>query len=213
MTVSDVESGSQLERAFLAVDRLEVERLVREALGGAPPDAVLERLVVPALDAVGVAWERGAASLSQVYMAGRITEDLLARLLPQAPPPPGSPRVVLGVLEDQHVLGKRMVQAYLAAAGQPVLDLGAGLTAAAMAERAAGEGATVVMVSTLMLRAALRVQDLVEGLRARGCGARVVVGGAPFRLDPGLWQRVGADAWAPAASQAPALALRHGGRP
>jgi len=120
---------------------------------------------------------------------------------------------VLGVLEDQHVLGKRMVQAYLAAAGQPVLDLGAGLTAAALAERAAGEGAKVVMVSTLMLRAALRVQDLVEGLRARGCGAAVVVGGAPFRLDPGLWRRVGADAFGASASEAPALAVRLGRRP
>ena len=202
--------GSQLEHAFLAVDRPEVERLLTAALATGRPDEVLERLVVPALDRVGLAWEAGAASLSQVYMAGRLTEDLLGRLLPLAAPPAARPRVALGVLEDQHVLGKRMVRAYLAAAGQPVLDLGAGLTPAAMAERAAGEGAAVVMVSTLMLRAALRVQDLVEALRARGSRAAVVVGGAPFRLDAGLWRRVGADACGASASEAPALAARLG---
>ncbi len=213
VTLAEETACSLLERAFLAVDRPEVERLVATALQGERPDQVLERLVVPALDQVGHAWESGTVSLSQVYMAGRITEDLLGRLLPQAPAAAGTPRVILGVLEDQHVLGKRMVRAYLAAAGQAVLDLGAGLTPAAMAERAAGEGATVVMVSTLMLRAALRVQDLVEALRARGCQAAVVVGGAPFRLDPGLWRRVGADAFGASAGEAPALAVRLGRRP
>jgi methanogenic corrinoid protein MtbC1 len=211
--VTDEEPELRLERAFLAVDRLEVERVVTTALAGARPDQVLEQVVVPALDRVGRAWEAGAASLSQVYMAGRMTEDLLGRLLPQAMPQADRPRVVLGVLEDQHVLGKRMVHAYLAAGGLSVLDLGAGLTAAALAERTAGEGAAVLMVSTLMIRSALRVQDVVEALRARGCAAAVVVGGAPFRLDPALWRRVGADAWGASASEAPGLALRLGRRP
>jgi len=202
-----------LERALLAVDRPEVIRLVTEALGSAPPDQVLEHLLVPALDRLGVAFEEGVASLSQVYMAGRITEDLLGQLLPLPRTGVDRPRVALGVLEDQHVLGKRMVHAYLGASGHAVLDLGAGLAPAAMAERAVGEGAAVLMVSTLMLRSALRVQDLVEALRARGSTAAVVVGGAPFRLDPGLWQRVGADGWGASASEAPGLATRLGRRP
>ena len=203
----------RLERAFLAVDRREADRIVQAALEGTPPEQVIDTLLVPALDQVGSAWERGGVSLSQVYMAGRLAEDLIARLLPRPAPPPGAPRVALGVLEDQHVLGKRLVLAYLQTSGVPVLDLGAGLSAADLAERAAGEGASVVMVSTLMLRAALRVQDVVEALRARGSKAPVVVGGAPFRLDPGLWQRVGADAFGASAGEAPALAARLGGRP
>lgn len=202
-----------LERAFIAVDRARVTRLVRDALDAATPEQVIDQLLVPALDRVGSAWEEGSVSLSQVYMAGRLAEDLVTRLLPRPARPAGAPRVALAVLEDQHVLGKRLVLAYLHTAGLPVLDLGAGLSARDLAERAAGEGATVVMISTLMLRAALRVQDVVDGLRTRGCRAPVVVGGAPFRLDPGLWQRVGADAWGPSASDAPRLALALGVRP
>jgi methanogenic corrinoid protein MtbC1 len=199
-----------LVRALLSVDRPEVVRLVTAAAATSDPGSVLETLLVPALDEVGRAWESGGASLSQVYMAGRIAEDLLARHLPHGPPAPGTPRVALGVLEDQHVLGKRMVHAYLSASGLPVLDLGAGLSAAALAERAAGEGASMLLVSTLMLRSALRVQDLVAALRGRGSRAPVVVGGAPFRLDPGLWQRVGADGFGASAAEAPALVARLG---
>jgi len=208
----DVPPKVLLERALLAVDRPEVLRLVTEAMSTARPDQVLEHLLVPALDQVGLAFEAGTASLSQIYMAGRITEDLLGPLLPLPRPGIDRPRVVLGVLEDQHLLGKRMVHAYLGASGHRVLDLGAGLRPSDMAERAAGEGAAVVMVSTLMLRSALRVQDLMEALRARGSAAAVVVGGAPFRLDPGLWQRVGADAWGASASEAPGLVTRLGRR-
>lgn len=197
-----------LERELLAVDRAAVGELVSGALGqGASPHQVVDELLVPALDRIGAAWEAGHASLSQVYMAGRIVEELTARFAPDAPAGEGQgTRVALGVLEDQHVLGKRMVAAHLRAAGATVLDLGAALSPADFAARAAGEGAAVVMVSTLLLRSALAVETLVGELRARGSAAPVIVGGAPFRLDPGLWRKVGADGFGRSAAEAPALA-------
>jgi methanogenic corrinoid protein MtbC1 len=57
----------------------------------------------------------------------------------------------------------------------------------------------------LMLRAVKQVPLLVAGLRARGSTAKVIVGGAPFRLDTDLWRSVGADAGAIKASEAPGL--------
>jgi methanogenic corrinoid protein MtbC1 len=44
-----------------------------------------------------------------------------------------------------------------------------------------------------MYPSALRVRDVVNGLAARGSKAKVVVGGAPFRLDAKLGEAVGAD--------------------
>lgn len=193
-----------VERALLAVDRDAVRAAVDVFLLAGPPRAVLDDVLVPALDRVGGAFEAGTASLSQVYMAGRIVEDLAARLLPPERAAKG-PRVAVAVLEDRHVLGKRMVLAHLRAAGADVRDLGEGLSAAELATRVAGEGAAVVMISTLMLRSALAVADVIAGLRATGSRARVVVGGAPFRLDPGLWRHVGADACGRSAADAPHL--------
>jgi methanogenic corrinoid protein MtbC1 len=97
------------------------------------------------------------------------------------------------------------------AAGWPLQYLGHGLTAEALAARAAADGVRVLLVSTLMLRAALQVRELVRALRAARAPARVVVGGAPFRIDPTLWREVGADAMGAKASDAPALVERWAG--
>lgn len=49
----------------------------------------------------------------------------------------------------------------------------------------------MLMLSVLMLRSALDVSRVRAGLRAGGRGVVLVVGGAPFRLDPGLAAEVG----------------------
>ena len=72
-----------LERELLAVDRVAVRSLVDGSLrAGATPHDVVEELLVPALDRIGASWEAGLTSLSQVYMAGRIVEELSS--LPEA---------------------------------------------------------------------------------------------------------------------------------
>jgi methanogenic corrinoid protein MtbC1 len=201
---------ARAEQALLAVDLL----LAREALAGAAAvlgaRGALEAVLVPALDRVGERWDAGEASLSQVYMAGRYAEVLSDQLLPLEAPPADALRIGLAVLEDQHLLGKRMVMAHLRAAGLSPLDLGDGVSAALLAARAIAARVEVLLVSTLMLRAALAVKDLVALLRAGGSAARVVVGGAPFRLDPSLWRSTGADACGRVAADAPRLALALG---
>ncbi len=52
----------------------------------------------------------------------------------------------------------------------------------------------VLLISTLMLPSALQVKDVVAALRQRENSTKVIVGGAPFRMDHDLWRRVDADA-------------------
>ena len=203
----------QLEQAFLAVDLAAAREAMAGAVCAVGAGRAIERVLVPALDRVGDRWSGGAASLSQVYMAGRYAERLSDELLPPAAPPEGALRVGVAVLEDQHLIGKRMVVAHLRAAGLAPIDLGDGVTAATLAERTVAARVEVLLVSTLMLRAALAVKDLVGLLRQRGSTARVVVGGAPFRLDPELWRAAGADACGLVAADAPRLARWLGRRP
>jgi len=99
----------------------------------------------------------------------------------------------MAVLEDHHVLGKRIVLAALHASGFSVEDFGsAGVEE--LAERTVSEAVEVLLISTLMLPSALHVPVLRERIEARGSHPVIVVGGAPFRLDPRLWTEVGADA-------------------
>jgi len=205
-TAAEVEA---FETALLALDRGALERQL-EQLGHEL--ARIEPLVAGALERLGRRWERGEASLSQIYMAGKLCEELVARALPTEARVGGAgPKLGIVVLEDHHALGKRIVHACLRAAGFDVEDLGQGRTVDEIVAACRASRLQLVLVSTLMLPAALRVAELVRRLRAEGLTTRVVVGGAPFLLDEELFREVGADAMGRSAADAVALARRFTG--
>jgi methanogenic corrinoid protein MtbC1 len=188
----------EFEEALLTVNRDGAQRVL-ESRAQTPLTERLDGIVVPAFDRIGKAWTEGTVALSQVYMAGRIVEELLASGRTRSPD--RRPRVAITVLEDHHMLGKRMVASILTATGIDVEDLGR-TTVDELVERVRVEGYELVLISVLMLPSALRVRDVVEKLGTLGRPVRVIVGGAPFRLDPTLAQRVGAHAFGATASDA-----------
>jgi methanogenic corrinoid protein MtbC1 len=191
------------QAALLSLDRVTARQVTVERQDGLEPLRVAEAIVAPALERIGEGWERGEIALSQVYMAGRISEELVDGLLPPSEHTrKHQPRMAIGVLEDYHLLGKRLVYAILRAAGYELADYGHGLSAAEMAQRALREDIEVLLISTLMLRSALRVSDVRALLEEADSPMRIVVGGAPFRFDDGLWKEVGAYAMGSDASQA-----------
>jgi len=201
----------RLEQALLDADRPAAAAALAAARAREGAGAV-ERVLVPALERIGAGWEQGRLALSQVYMAGRICEDLAEAILPTAGTLRRSGEAIgIAVLEDHHLLGKRIVTATVRSAGWPIQDLGHGMSAQALAARVAGSGIRVLLVSTLMLRAALHVGELVRLLRAGNTPVRVLVGGAPFRIDRELWREVGADAMGASASDALPLLERFAG--
>ncbi|MFH1463479.1 MAG: cobalamin-dependent protein [Pseudomonadota bacterium] len=188
--------AARLEDALLRLDRAAVGALLRELSGPTALSriALADEVIAPALLSIGEAWDTGEAALSQVYMAGRLIEAALEEHLPPAPPRPGAPRIGVGVLEDHHALGKRIVCAVLSSGGYDVRDLGSGLTAERLVDRAVEEGVDLLMVSVLMLNRALHVAEVRRQLTARGLtGITLAVGGAPFIHDPDLSRLVGAD--------------------
>ena len=155
----------------------------------------LEAVVVPALEHIGFAWEHGQLSLSQVYMAGRICEKAVSELLPaHQPSRPNSPKLAIGVIKDYHSLGKRMVISALRSSGYDLLDYGHGLSVDDLIRMALRDKLDVLMISCLMLTSAMHIRDVVTGLNRANHFPAIIVGGAPFRLDPGLWKEVGATA-------------------
>jgi methanogenic corrinoid protein MtbC1 len=179
--------------ALLTLNRDKARRALISARDDSDSLVHIEQIVIPALKEIGEMWERGVTALSQVYMAGRISEELIDELLPagkgRSRP---SPKMAIGVLEDYHALGKRLVYSTLRASGYTLLDYGHGLSVERMADLALEDGIEVLLVSTLMLRSALKVENLVSKLQAAGSTAKVVVGGAPFRYDAELWKETGA---------------------
>lgn len=185
-----------LEEALLAVERERVLEVLKRALDeGVAPLDLAENCVTPVLESLGAAWESGHLALSQIYMAGRLSEEAVQALLPSPEVLRGpGPSIALALLEDFHALGKRMVQVVLRSAGYACEDYGR-VTVEGLLRRVQEEGPDLVLISTLMFRSALQVEKVKAGLLQAGLRTPVHVGGAPFRLRPGLWKDVGADGW------------------
>jgi methylmalonyl-CoA mutase cobalamin-binding domain/chain len=188
--------------ALVKVDRIKAREIFVELSEGREEFEVLEEMVVSSLERIGDDWEKGNASLSQVYMSGVICEELIDKFIPSMEiKRKSNPRMAIAVLQDHHGLGKRIVYSVLRAGGYELLDFGIGVSVDKMIELAIENDIEVLLISTLMLPAALRVKEVKKGLEDRGFDAKIIVGGAPFRLDENLWKRVDADACARNASE------------
>ena len=75
-------SVNSFREALASLDRVGADSIFRQALKTLTPIQAVEQVVVPALEQIGVAWEAGNVSLSQVYMSGRFCEELVESVLP-----------------------------------------------------------------------------------------------------------------------------------
>ena len=159
----------------------------------------VKHVVVPALERIGSGWETGRIALTQVYMAGRICEELVEKILPrEAPDRKSQPKMAITVLKDYHLLGKRIVLSALRASGYELKDYGR-MDVNELVQQTLEDQIEMLFISALMLPSALKVASVKKQLEQSKSPPRIVVGGAPFRLDETLWKEVGADAmgWDP----------------
>lgn len=154
----------------------------------------LEEVMYESLETLGKEWEAGDASLAQVYMSGVICEKLADKHFPKSNVSnPEDLKIVIAALEDHHVLGKRIVLSVLSSSGIHADDCGV-LDVGSMLEVIKNDMPDILMISTLMIGSALKVQQVVQKGKQIKPDLKVVVGGAPFRLDKDLADLVGADA-------------------
>ena len=192
--------------AVFDTDKEEALALVEKARAqGISAEDIVFKVVVPA---VGVMMTRIAedpdANLAQHFMVAQIAAEVTERMLRDFRAPPEIlARVVIGTARgDLHSLGKRIVMGCLKAMMVEVIDLGVNVPAERFVEAALAQQAEVIAISAMMVHTAtgpegpIKVRRLLRelGLEDR---LRLVVGGAPYRFDNTLYQRVGADGWAP----------------
>lgn len=178
---------------LIALDRLGAAQLL---VSGDDKDSMLalaEKIIVPALERIGIGWEKGIYSLSQIYMSSRLCEQLVDTFLPGASLDRiRQPSMAIALLDDYHGLGKTIVYSALRASGYELKDYGR-CSAEELVSRIREDAIKIVLISTLMLRSALLVKQVVA-LLSHDDGVKIIVGGAPFRFDSRLWKEVGADA-------------------
>jgi len=156
-------------RALLeTLDRVGAENAVNQALATLTPIQVIDRIVVPALEEIGRAWESGEVALSQVYMSGRICEALVEAVLPPSDPDrKHQPRSAIVTLSDFHMMGKRIVYSHMRASGFELFDYGR-MDVDELVDRVLADKIRVLMISVLMLPSALKVADVCRRLNEAG---------------------------------------------
>jgi trimethylamine corrinoid protein len=191
--------------AILDTDRDRALEVVQNAqAAGVTPEGVLAGIVIPAIDRINGSDVSGAdISLAQHFMVAQISAAVVEQILPLFEVQPQiAGRIVIGSAHgDFHGLGKRIVVGCLKARMFDVIDLGLNVPAARFVDEAVARGCEVIAISSMMVHTAsgpqgcLRVREILAERRLED-RIKIIVGGAPFRHDEGLYRKVGADAWA-----------------
>lgn len=184
----------EFEHAVLTLDRLRAQGVLASIPGLTSPFDLADKIIGPALERIGFGWQEGRVSLSQLYMSGRIAEELIEEILPlENSGRPNQPKMAIVSLLDHHSLGKRVIYSALRAAGYAVQDFERA-DVYELVDRVLTEKIQVLLISATMQTSAQRVKDVRKRLDFARAKTRIIVGGAPFRFDTYLWQDVGADA-------------------
>lgn len=181
--------------------------------GGASPMEVIEKGIVPALEQIGTAFEKGTAFLPQLLMAADAAGDAFAVVRKSL----GSsakgdsakktrPIVIATVKGDIHDIGKNIVRALLENYGFDVIDLGRDVAPETIVERARAVNAGMVGLSALMTTTVGAMAETIRQLKAAALDAKTFVGGAVVTQE--YADSIGADFYAKDAMQSVRIAER-----
>lgn len=193
----------EFEDALLLLDRIKIKDiLTKEFEIDDNFIRTLERIIVPAMENIGNKWESGEIALSQIYMSGKLCEEIVDEMIPNtATKRVDDPNLALVVFQDHHILGKMMVYTFLRASGYDVIDYGCQNNIDEIIEKLKQDKIKILLISVLMLNSALHIKELTSKIKEEKLDIKVVVGGAPFRFDNKLYKEIKADAMATNASQ------------
>lgn len=192
---------NELEEALLSLNRIKVDKILRSKENFETFMETLEQLLVPAMENIGTKWDNGEVALSQVYMSGKICEQIVDKILPETKTKrKDDPSIALAVFQDHHILGKMIVQTFLRASGYYINDYGHQNNIDNIIEKVKDDKIEILLISVLMFNSALHLKELTNKIKDQNIKVKVIVGGAPFRFDQELYQKIGADAMARDAS-------------
>jgi methanogenic corrinoid protein MtbC1 len=205
------ERSHQAQEAYLAAllepDPARARTVVRDAVReGLPIDAAYAEVLGPAMIEVGRRWEAGEIGVAHEHLAAEVTGALVSELGERLRGERATGRlaVVSCSPNEHHCLGGQMLGGMLEAAGWEVLYLGASLPVEDLIGLAEDEAADVIALSTTMRENLPHVQETIEAVQRLEEPPLVLVGGQAYDNEETA-RRVGADAWAASAVEAPLL--------
>jgi MerR family transcriptional regulator, light-induced transcriptional regulator len=195
--------------ALLEGKRDNAGRLVIAAAdGGIPVKDLYLQVFQRVQHEVGRLWQSNQIGVAQEHYCTACTQLVMSQFYPRifSAPRNGSRLVATCVSGDLHELGLRMVTDFFEMDGWDTFYLGANTPISGTLRQLMEREPQVLAVSATLSFHVQAVADLITAVRATGRAPHILVGGAPFNAQPGLWQDVGADACGRDAMEATSLA-------
>ena len=177
---------------------------------GAKPGDIINEHLIPAINEVGDLFDKQKYFLPQLIASANTMKLAIEHLEPMlAGDDSGKemPTIVIATVEgDIHDIGKNLVALMLKNYGYRVLDLGKDVPAEQIVDTAMQENAKIIALSALMTTTMMRMQDVVELAKEKGCTSKVIVGGAA--ITPSFADEIGAAGYSKDAAECVKLVER-----
>ena len=195
--VPAVGTAMTLEEAIEAGLRAAAESATEIALKEKTPDEIINGILIPTLDKVGLRFEKNEIFLPQLIQsagAAQMSFEVLKRRLTKendGGAPLSRGKVILATVKgDIHDIGKNIVKVLLENSGYQVLDLGKDVEPNLIVETIRKESVPLVGLSALMTTTVKNMAETIDVIRARS-DCKIMVGGAVLTED--YAKRIGAD--------------------
>lgn len=210
-TVSLSPRAEALRHAVLKGNRNGIAALTKEALAsGELPQALLNDVLLPAINEVGELFDKGKYFLPQLIGSAEAMKnsiEVLEPLLMTGEESQNMPVVVIATVEgDIHDIGKNLVTLMLKNYGFRVIDLGKDVPGEQIIQAAKENNAQIIALSALMTTTMQRMREVIALAREAGLQAKVMIGGAVITQD--YADEIGADGYSRDAAEAVKLAQR-----
>ena len=198
--------------AVLNGNASEVKEKVQLALdNGIEAETILNSGLIAAMKEVGQLFEDGEYFVPEMLISARAMQSgmiiLRPHLVAQDIKPIG--KVVIGTVKgDLHDIGKNLVSMMLEGSGFQIFDLGTDVSPEKFLDAINTHKPDIVGMSALLTTTMVNMEKTMQFLEENGVrkGVKVIIGGAP--ISQKYADDIGADGYAPDASQAAVIASR-----
>lgn len=200
----------QIYQAVLAGDMNGTKVHVQEALdAGVDAGDILQKALIPAMGEVGNLFEQEEYFVPEMLVAARAMQAGLSLLKPLLIDSDIQPegKVAIGTVRgDLHDIGKNLVGMMLEGAGFEIVDLGTNVGPQQFVEAVKENEVNIIAMSALLTTTMPRMENTVKAIADAGLRdqVKIMIGGAPVTAE--YADQIGADGYAPDASQAATLA-------
>lgn len=189
----------------------ECRQIVSELLVNTDAMDIVNKMLIPALDKVGVGFESGKIFLPQLISSAGVAqvafEVIKEKLVKDDTKPVSKGKIVLATVKgDIHDIGKNIVKVLLENYGYTVIDLGRDVDYQSVVDAVKENDCKLVGLSALMTTTLKSMENTISLIRENNLDCKVFVGGAVLTHD--YAKKIGADYYAKDAKESVDIAKK-----